>query len=79
MFMMIKLKLLPPFNTMKAVRDLPGLKDLVFDSIYGLVLISPKDSLYVVRTPSSIDNRKARKSLSPEIIEFYGDTKIAGI
>lgn len=40
MFMMIKLKLLPPFNTMKAVRDLPGLKDLVFDPIYGLVLIS---------------------------------------
>ena len=42
----------------------------------GLILISPRDSLYVVRT-DLIDDLDRRRRLSPEIIEAYGDVRIS--
>jgi hypothetical protein len=55
---------------------LPGLAGLPLDPRFGLVAISPRDSLYVVRA-DRVDDLDRRRRLSPEIIEAYGDVRIS--
>ena len=43
---------------------------------YGLIPISPKENLYVVRV-ASYDRPDERKKQSPEIVQHYGDIKIS--
>jgi hypothetical protein len=76
MAVMIKLRLPGPTRDFESVQALPGLTGLPLDPSFGLVLISPRDSLYVVRT-ELIDDLDRRRRLSPEIIEAYGDVRIS--
>jgi hypothetical protein len=76
MAVMIKLRLPGPTRDLESVQALPGLTDLTLDPRFGLVPISPRDSLYVVRT-DSVDDLDRRRRLSPEIIEAYGDARIS--
>jgi hypothetical protein len=60
MAVMIKLQLPESIKDLASVQTLPGLSDLTLDPEFGLVLISPRDSLYVVRTDFADDlNRRA--------------------
>jgi hypothetical protein len=74
---MIKLRLPGPAKDLASVQALPGLADLPLDPKFGLVCISPGDSLYVVRTHQQVDDLNRRRSLSPEIVDAYGDTRIS--
>jgi hypothetical protein len=74
---MIKLRLPGPIGDLTSVQALPGLTDLTLDSKFGLVCISPRDFLYVVRTNDLVDNLNHRRELSPEIVEAYGDVRIS--
>lgn len=73
---MIKLRLPTSPRGLASVQALPGLTDLTLDPKFGLVPISPRDSLYVVRT-DSVDDLDHRRELSPEIIGIYGDVRIS--
>ena len=73
---MIKLRLSFPHADFATVQALPGLSDLQLDSNFGIVQISPRESLYVVRT-GQVDDLNRRRKLSPEIIEAYGDVRIS--
>lgn len=73
---MIKLRLPASTNDLASVQTLPGLADLTLDAKFGVVPISPRDSLYVVRT-DSVNDLNRRRELSPEIIEVYGDVRIS--
>ncbi len=74
---MIKLQLSPPNNTIDYVRRIPGLNTLSVDEEYGLVLISPKRGLYVIRVLGDIDVEQIRTI--PEVEGVYGDVRIAPI
>jgi hypothetical protein len=72
---MIKLRLLRGDATLEAVERLPGLRGLVLDRRFGVVGIDPQQSLFVIRV-DSVDDIAARRKLSPEIVEAYGDVRI---
>jgi hypothetical protein len=76
MAIMIKLRLPETLRELASVQALPGLADLPLDPRFGLVCISPHESLYVVRT-AAVDDLRRRRQLSPEIIEAYGDVRIS--
>jgi len=74
---LITLQLSPPHNTFSYVRGLPGLKGLAIDDAYGLVAISPKRDLYVIRASGDID--EAAVSAVAEVKGIHADVKIAPI
>ena len=76
MAVMIKLRLPESVKDLASVQALPGLADLALDAKFGLVPLSPRESLYAVRT-EAIDNLDRRRRLSPEIVEAYGDVRIS--
>jgi hypothetical protein len=78
MAVMIKLRLLGPTRDFESVQALPGLAGLPLDPKFGLVPISPRDSLYVVRT-DVVDDLDRRRRLSPEIVQAYEDVRISSI
>jgi len=72
---MIKLRLPDSMATFGFVQSLPGLAGVKLHESFGLVCISPRESLYVVRA-DSIDDVERRRQLSPEILGVYGETRI---
>ncbi len=72
---LITLHLLPGENTLKYIRQLPGLEKLDIDENYGLVLISPKRNLYTIRVSGDIDSDKLL-SIQPKVKGIYPDVKI---
>jgi hypothetical protein len=76
MAVMIKLDLPATATTLEAVKQLPGLQGLALDSRFGVVSISPREHLYVVRV-DSVDDLEQRRALSPEILGVYGDVRIS--
>jgi hypothetical protein len=74
---LITLHLEPPDNTLEHVLSLPGLGGLAIDRDYGLVAISPKRGLYVIRVSGPID-REAIMPL-PEVRGIHGDVGVAPI
>jgi hypothetical protein len=75
MAVMIKLKLTSPSPSPDHVRVLPGMAGLDLDQRFGVVCISPKQSLYVIRV-EAVDNFESRRRASPELLEVYGDVRI---
>lgn len=75
---MIKLRLSERVRDLAAVQALPGLAGLKLDHSFGLVPLSPRESLYAVRT-EYVDDWDRRRELSPEILEAYGDIRISAI
>ena len=73
---MIKLKIIKHKPTLNYVRSLPGMKGLEIDESYGLICISPKKNLFIVRV-KEIDNLEERKKASPEILNGYDDVRIS--
>jgi len=76
MSVMIKLQLSEDERDFNPVQALGGLDGIQLDADFGLVLIDPRKSLYVVRA-AEIDNVDARKKISPQIIDAYGDVRIS--
>jgi hypothetical protein len=76
MAVMIKLRLPESVKDLASVQALPGLADLALDPKFGLVPLSPRESLYAVRA-DAIDNLDRRRRLSPEIVDAYGDIRIS--
>lgn len=74
---LIKLQLVPPKNTLDYARRIPGLDALEIDEGYGLVSISPKRGLYVIRVLGDIDANQIRTL--PEVKGVYGDVRIEPI
>jgi hypothetical protein len=77
MQVMIKLRLEQLHPTLDEVLSLPGMEGLDVDRDFGLICISPKDRLYVVRVKEVTDLEK-RMRASPEILGAYGDVRISG-
>ena len=78
MSVMIKLRLPTNATEMETVQNLLGLKDLPLDHQFGVVCISPKNNLYVVRT-DTMDDLERRRAMSQEIMDAYGDVRISTI
>jgi hypothetical protein len=75
---MIKLRLPESIRDFASVQALPGLADLPLDTKFGLVPLNPHDSLYAVRS-EFVDDLAHRRTLSPEIIQAYGDIRISPV
>jgi hypothetical protein len=75
---LITLHLSPPHNSLDYVKTLDGIKDLNIDEDYGLVLISPKQNLYVIRVSGDVDYQKLM-AIQPLVKGVHGDVKIAPI
>lgn len=75
---LITLQLSPQENSLEYVKGLPGLKELEIDENYGLILISPKRSLYTIRVSGDID-ADTLISLQPKVKGVHGDPKISPI
>jgi hypothetical protein len=73
---MIKLKFESPNPTLEEVLSLPGMAGLDVDKDYGLICISPKDRLFVVRV-KEVTELERRMRASPEIQGAYGDVRIS--
>ncbi len=73
----IKLQLFPPNNTFDSARRIPGLDVLTIDEDYGMVSISPKRGLYVIRVSGDVDINRIRDL--PAVKGVYGDVKISPI
>lgn len=76
MSVMIKLQLSSSASDFNHVSKLPGLAGLSLDRSYGVVPIDPNASLFIIRA-DYIDRLDDRRSLSPEILEAYGDIRIS--
>jgi hypothetical protein len=74
---LITLQLIPPDNTLEHVRRIRGLDEIDIDQDYGIVSISPKRNLYVIRVKGDIDVDRIRGL--PEVKGVHGDVKIAPI
>ena len=75
---LITLHLQSDETTLQRVKQLPGLKELQIDEEYGLVLISPKRSLYTIRVSGDLDSKKLMAA-QPKVKGVYGDVKVAPI
>lgn len=73
---LVTLHLLPPQNCLAEVKVLAGIKDLNIDENYGLVLISPKRNLYVIRVSGDLDQQQLM-AVQPLIKGIHGDVKIS--
>src|SRR4051794_10427554 len=73
---MIKLRLPAAGRAFADVQALPGLAGLTLDPKFGLVCLSPRESLYAVRSDAVADLDRRRR-LSPEILGAYGDVRIS--
>ena len=74
---LITLRLTPTDRTFGHAQSLLEPFGLGVDAQYGLVMISPKRSLFVVRVEGDI-NEDALVAL-PEVVGVHGDPKIAPI
>ena len=74
---LITLRLSPPHTTLEYAQDLLEPLGLRIDTQYGLVSISPKRNLYVVRVLGEI-SEEALNALV-EVVGVHGDIKIAPI
>lgn len=72
---LITLELYPPNDSLDAVKQLAGIKALEIDETYGLVLISPKRHLYVIRVLGEV-NLDQLMSAQPAVKGVYGDVKV---
>jgi hypothetical protein len=72
---LITLYLLPNENTIQFVKQLPGFKEIEIDEDYGLIVISPKRNLYVVRVSGDIDPDKLM-SIQPKVKGVHTDVKV---
>ena len=75
MQVIIKLKLARDKANLPSVRSLPGMQGISLDPAYGVVCISPREGLYVVRA-DSVDDIEERQALSAEMLGVYGDVRI---
>jgi hypothetical protein len=74
---LITLRLTPADRTFEHAQKLLEPFGLRADAQYGLVLISPKRSLFVVRVEGDIKDEALRAL--PEVVGVHGDPKIAPI
>ncbi len=72
---LITLRLEPPQDSFEHVRQLRGLHGVEIDEGYGLVPISPKRHLYVIRVYGSIDIEQLKVE-QPEVKGVHGDVRV---
>ena len=77
MHSLITLKLTPEDCALEHVESLLQPFGIKVDSDYGVVMISPKRRLYVVRAEGEVD--AAQLKILPEVVGVYGDPKIVPI
>ena len=71
----LKLGASGPDATVAKVRAIPGLEELDIDDAYGLVCVSPKRGLYVVRVRGDLD--ESLVSTVEEVTGVHGEVKIS--
>lgn len=69
---LVTLYLEPPQNSLEAVKQLSGIEGLDIDEEYGLVPISPKRHLYVIRVKGDLDPNHLM-SIQPAVKGVHGD------
>ena len=72
---LITLELHPPEDTLAFACGLPVLRDVDIDREYGLVLVSPRRRLYVLRVNGDIDRQALLRD--PRVKAVHGDTRIS--
>jgi hypothetical protein len=75
---LVTLHLQPPNNSLEYVKQLSGIRELEIDENYGLVLISPKRELYVIRVTGDLEPNHLM-SIQPAVKGVHGDVKVAPI
>lgn len=74
---LITLKFAPLEATLAHARELLEPLGLTVDIAYGLIIISPKRSLYVVRVEGEVNDKQL--SALPEVVGVHGEVRIAPI
>ena len=77
MLSLITLELHAPDDSLEYASSLPVLKDLQIDTVYGLVPISPKRHLYVLRLEGELDRDKLLSV--PQVKGVHGDVRVSAI
>lgn len=72
---LITLELEAPNNSLLYVKQLSGIRELEIDEDYGLVPISPKRNLYVIRVSGDLDTNQIM-SIHPAVKGVHGDVKV---
>jgi hypothetical protein len=75
---LITLRIEPPDATLAHVQAALEPSGLTVDTDYGLVSISPKRGLYVVRADGNPEDADSA-ALAEEVVGVHGDVKIAPI
>ncbi len=73
---LVTLHLKSPNNSLQYVKKLPGFIKVEIDENYGLVPISPKRDLYVIRVSGDLDPAELM-SIQPEVKGVHGDVRVA--
>ena len=75
---LLTLKLDPGHDSLKDVQAFPGFKNLEIDENYGVINISPKRSLYVIRVAGNINPQQLMLN-QPQVKGVHGDVKVAAL
>lgn len=73
---LITLYLKPPDNTLQFVKRLSWTKNLMIDDQYGLILISPKRSLYTIRVTGELPSSQLLTQYPDVIKGIHADVRI---
>lgn len=73
---LVTLQLDQPTPALDQVKQLPGIKDLSIDDAYGLVAISPKRHLYVIRVSGEV-NPEQLMALQPLVKGVHAEVNIS--
>lgn len=72
---LVTLQLESPNNSLEYVKQLSGIRDLEIDEDYGIVPISPKRNLYVIRVTGDVDANQLM-SIQSAVKGVHGDIKV---
>jgi hypothetical protein len=75
---LVTLELTSDQSSLEYVKELPGLANLQVDEKFGVINISPKENLYVIRVSGELDPEQLMSN-QPQVKAVHGDAKIGAM
>lgn len=75
---LVTLELTSDQSSLEYVKELPGLANLQIDEEYGVINISSKKNLYVIRVSGELEPEQLMSN-QPQVKAVHGDAKIGGM
>lgn len=75
---LVTLQLKSDQNSLEDIKEFPGLKNVEIDENYGLINVSPKRNLYVIRVKGYLDPEQLM-SKQPQVKGVSGDTRVVAM